>query len=52
MRPTITHVIAADGSKLTVTTRICEHETLHVRVFRDPNKEVPILSGHYKAEAR
>lgn len=53
MRPTVTHIVAADGSKLTVTTRMHGETELVVRVYRGRDRLVagePVMRGEFTAE--
>jgi hypothetical protein len=51
-KPTLAHTPAADGSRITVVTRLDENGALRIEIYRDGRKDQPIMAGEFTARSR
>jgi hypothetical protein len=50
-KSTLDHITAADGSRLTITTRVDGAGVVHVAMFRDPNKSTAFARAEFTADS-
>jgi hypothetical protein len=48
-KPTLDHITAADGTRITITTRVDGFGVVHVALFRDPDKSTALARAEFTA---